>query len=183
MFFEPWQVFCPSILSDFWNLFRFRRSSQSRVTSKGLLLWRCFASQAILEGQSCIEYEFKCAFYVYICNVCMSRYLARRQFSYAPMDLLPLPLSPLPYPFLFSFFNRFFFRRRRTASLSANSAEEAMWEFICLTFTTLVFPLRSCHIHSYPSAFYPFDDLRSTLVTDFPYLAYGVSYVIKRDQL
>lgn len=161
----------------------FRRSSQSRVTSKGLLLWRCFASQAILEGQSCIEYECKCAFYVYICNVCMSRYLARRQFSYAPMDLLPLSLSPLSYPSLFSFFNRFFFRRHRTASLSANSAEEAMWEFICPTFTTLVFPLRSCHIHSYPSAFYPFDDLRPTLVTDFPYLAYGVSYVIERDQL
>ena len=80
-----------------------------------LLLQRCFASQAILEGQSCIEYEFKCAFYVYICNVCMSRYFARRQFSYAPMDLLPFALSPILYPFPFSFFNRFFFRRHRIA--------------------------------------------------------------------
>lgn len=72
----------------------------------------------------------------------------------------------LPYPSLFSFFNRFFFRRHRTVSLSANSAEEAMWEFICPTSTTLVLPLRSCH-PLLSSAFYPFGDLRPTRVTDF----------------
>lgn len=42
---------------------------------------------------------------------------------------------PLPCPFLFFFFNRFFFRRHHAACLSANSAEEAMWEFICPTST------------------------------------------------
>lgn len=91
------QIPLVSINSNFCEIYSvLRRSSQSRVTSKGLLLLlqRCFAGQAILEGRSCIEYEFKCALYVYICNVCMSRHLARRQFSYAPMDLLPFLYLP-----------------------------------------------------------------------------------------
>lgn len=91
-----------------------------------------------------LNVHFMC---IYVMCVCMSRYLARRQFSYAPMDLLPFALSPFSYPSLFSFFNRFF-RRHRTASLSANSAEEAMWEFICPTSTTLVL-LTPLVIYSY----------------------------------
>lgn len=182
MFFEPWQPCSNSRTLRSWYLKSIPIFEDLRKEwhLKNSFLQRCFAGQAILEGQSCIEYEFKCAFYVYICNVCMSRYLARRQFSYASMDL-PLALSPLPYPSLFSFFNRFFFRRHRTASLSANSAEEAMWEFICPT-STLVLLLHSCH-PLLSSAFYSFGDLRLTHVTDFPYLAYGVLFIIERDRL
>lgn len=57
-----------------------------------------FVSQAILEGH---KYEFKYAFYVYM-FMCVNRYLSRRQFSYAPMDVLPFALSFPPLSF-FSF--------------------------------------------------------------------------------
>lgn len=37
--------------------------------------------------------------FVCICYVCMNRYLSRRQFSYAPMDVLPFVLSLPPLSF------------------------------------------------------------------------------------
>lgn len=37
--------------------------------------------------------------FVCICYVCMNRYLSRRQFSYAPMDVLPFVLSFPPLSF------------------------------------------------------------------------------------
>lgn len=89
---------------------------------------------------------------------------------------------PLPCPFLFFFFNRFFFRRHHAACLSANSAEEAMWEFICPTSTLAPCPpsppVRSYTCHRLLFFFcFSFLWRFTILLTNSLHLAYGVLFI------